>query len=96
MFSAASLQNCSKIYVRFVRSDFCTKSFCRFLRPYKPWNPPVNVDETVLKICTDNGLTPVSEFDSLDTKFRVLKACFEETGHSVPNSLLHSIETVGM
>ncbi|XP_026329817.1 39S ribosomal protein L50, mitochondrial [Hyposmocoma kahamanoa] len=65
-----------------------------FLRPYKPWDPPVNIDETVLKICSNNGLTPESEFDNLDTKFRVLKVCFEETGHSVPNSLLHTIETV--
>ncbi|XP_068629977.1 large ribosomal subunit protein mL50 [Battus philenor] len=65
-----------------------------FLRPNKPWDPPVNINETILKICTDNGLKPNSEFETLDVKFKVLKACFEKTGHSVPNSLLHTIENV--
>ncbi|XP_045490872.1 39S ribosomal protein L50, mitochondrial [Colias croceus] len=65
-----------------------------FLRPNKPWDPPTNIQETVLKICTSSGLKDDSEFESLEVKFNVLKACYEETGHSVPNSLLHTIETV--
>ncbi|KAL0842459.1 hypothetical protein ABMA28_014556 [Loxostege sticticalis] len=65
-----------------------------FLRPNKPWDPPANIEETVLKICADNGLKPDAEFQGLETKFVVLNACFKETGHSVPNSLLHTIETV--
>ncbi|KAJ2953028.1 hypothetical protein O0L34_g7416 [Tuta absoluta] len=65
-----------------------------FLRPNKPWNPPADIEETVLKICSSSGLKSDSDFDSLDTKFKVLKACYEETGHSVPNSLLHTIESV--
>lgn len=66
------------------------------MRPNKPWDPPADIQETVLKICAKNGLNANSEFDSLEVKFTVLKSCFEETGHSVPNSLLHTIETVGM
>ncbi|XP_049867590.1 39S ribosomal protein L50, mitochondrial [Pectinophora gossypiella] len=65
-----------------------------FLRPNKEWAPPIDIEETVLKICSANGLKSDSDFDSLDTKFKVLKACFEETGHGVPNSLLHTIECV--
>lgn len=48
-----------------------------------------------MKICSDNGLKTDGEFDSLELKYTVLKACYDETGHSVPNSLLHTIETVG-
>ncbi|XP_050345473.1 39S ribosomal protein L50, mitochondrial [Nymphalis io] len=65
-----------------------------FLRPNKPWDPPANIDKTILKICADNGLNTKSEFDSLDVKYTVLKACFDETGHGIPNSMLHTIETV--
>lgn len=68
---------------------------CRFLRPNKPWNPPEEIDKTILKICADNGLKEDSEFHSLDVKYTVLKACFDETGHGIPNSMLHTIETVG-
>ncbi|CAH2073087.1 unnamed protein product, partial [Iphiclides podalirius] len=65
-----------------------------FLRPNKPWEPPANINETILKICVDHGLKSDSEFESLDVKFNVLKACFDETGYGVPNSLLHTIECV--
>ncbi|RVE45264.1 hypothetical protein evm_010086 [Chilo suppressalis] len=65
-----------------------------FLRPNKPWAPPKNIEETVLKICAENGLDENSELDGLDKKFLVLNACYKETKHSVPNSLLHTIETV--
>ncbi|XP_034840187.1 large ribosomal subunit protein mL50 [Maniola hyperantus] len=68
---------------------------CRgFLRPNKAWDPPVDINETIVKICSENGLKDDSELDSLEVKYTVLKACFDETGHSVPNSLLHTIETV--
>ena len=46
-------------------------------------------------MCSENGLHNESEFDSLEQKYTVLKACFDQTGHGVPNSLLHTIETVG-
>ncbi|XP_075992872.1 mitochondrial ribosomal protein L50 [Anticarsia gemmatalis] len=65
-----------------------------FLRPTKPWDPPANIEETITKICASKGLNADSEFDALETKFAVLKACFEETGYDVPNSLIHTIESV--
>ncbi|XP_014370943.2 39S ribosomal protein L50, mitochondrial [Papilio machaon] len=65
-----------------------------FLRPNKPWQPPTNINETIEKICSQYGLKSDSEFESLEVKFNVLKTCFEETGHGVPNSLLHTIENV--
>ncbi|XP_013194957.2 large ribosomal subunit protein mL50 [Amyelois transitella] len=65
-----------------------------FLRPTKPWDPPAGIDETVLKICADNGLKADDKFEGLDVKFNILNACYKETGHSVPNSLLHTIECV--
>lgn len=67
----------------------------RFLRSNKPWDPPADIEVTILKICADNGLKSESEFEGLDVKFKVLNACFNETGYSVPNSLLHTIECVG-
>ncbi|XP_041977001.1 39S ribosomal protein L50, mitochondrial [Aricia agestis] len=66
-----------------------------FLRPNKPWDPPADIEKQIDEICSKNGLRSDSEFESLEKKFVVLKLCFEETGHSVPNSLLHTIETVG-
>ncbi|KOB78972.1 Uncharacterized protein OBRU01_01431 [Operophtera brumata] len=65
-----------------------------FLRPSKPWDPPASIENTITQICADNGLKSDSEIETLDVKFAVLKACYEETGHSVPNSLMHTIETV--
>ncbi|XP_045532565.1 39S ribosomal protein L50, mitochondrial [Pieris brassicae] len=65
-----------------------------FLRPNKPWDPTVDIQNVVYKICSNYGLHAKSEFDSLEIKYKVLKSCFEETGHGVPNSLLHTIETV--
>ncbi|CAB3221332.1 unnamed protein product [Arctia plantaginis] len=65
-----------------------------FLRPTKGWDPPANIEETIAKICTSHGLKPNSTFDALEKKYAVLKACFEETGYDVPNSRLHSIESV--
>lgn len=67
-----------------------------FLRPTKGWDPPANIEETIAKICTSHGLKADSTFDALETKYAVLKACFEETGYDVPNSCLHTIECVGM
>ncbi|XP_037301636.1 39S ribosomal protein L50, mitochondrial-like [Manduca sexta] len=67
-----------------------------FLRPNKPWDPPADIEKTILKICADNGLNEESNFEALESKFNVLKACYEETGHSVPNSLLHTIESFYM
>lgn len=68
------------------------------MRSVKPYDPPPNIEDMVLKICANNGVDIKSEtlFEGLDTKFAVLNTCFQETGHGVPNSLLHTIETVGM
>ncbi|XP_053623089.1 large ribosomal subunit protein mL50 [Plodia interpunctella] len=66
-----------------------------FLRPNKPWDPPANIEETILKICAQKGLKADAQFQGLDIKFDILNACYKETGHSVPNSLLHTIECIG-
>ncbi|XP_022819793.1 39S ribosomal protein L50, mitochondrial [Spodoptera litura] len=65
-----------------------------FLRPTKPWDPPANIEETISKICSSKGLNTDAEFEALETKFAVLKECYEETGYDVPNSLLHTIGSV--
>lgn len=65
-----------------------------FLRPTKPWNPPADIEDKILKICSSNGLKSDSQFEELDIKYTVLNACYEETGYCVPNSTLHAIESV--
>ncbi|KAL4707409.1 hypothetical protein ACJJTC_008594 [Scirpophaga incertulas] len=103
-----SVRTCSQLQVSIIRNkhkrypkeDKTLKAAAEslaargFLRPYKQWEPPANIEETINKICSENGLNIDSDLDSLDKKFVVLNACYKETGHSVPNSLLHTIETI--
>ncbi|GBP17151.1 39S ribosomal protein L50, mitochondrial [Eumeta japonica] len=68
-----------------------------FLRPSKPYDPPLDAEQKVLNICASNGLSTDfdTSFQELDKKFAVLNACFNELNYSVPNSLLHTIVSVG-
>lgn len=67
-----------------------------FLRPQKEYNPPANLEQrlsTILEKClgtTDNSI----KLDEVNKKYKLLNSCFEEFQHGIPNSLLHTIQTV--
>jgi large subunit ribosomal protein L50 len=69
-----------------------------FHRPHKHYDPPEDVTDKINSICKSiTGLTSVSEIplNIPEVKFKVLNACFQEFRHSVPNSLLSTMITVG-
>lgn len=78
-----------------------TKTNCslfRFLRPLNEYNPPEDVIARCEAICSRTlgsdmeDSTPITD---PQTRFAILNGCFKEFKHSVPNSLLYSITTVG-
>ncbi|XP_030745218.1 39S ribosomal protein L50, mitochondrial isoform X2 [Sitophilus oryzae] len=67
-----------------------------FLRPQKEYVPPADVNKTLSVIFQE-----VLGTEQLDTKvvdlndrFKLFATCFSQIGHSIPNSLLHQIETL--
>ncbi|KAJ3645170.1 hypothetical protein Zmor_022851 [Zophobas morio] len=67
-----------------------------FLRPQNSYTPPSDVenklDGVFEKILgSSNGDTPVGD---LTQKFHLCSACAKEFDHPIPNSLLHTIETL--
>ncbi|XP_077291574.1 mitochondrial ribosomal protein L50 [Arctopsyche grandis] len=68
-----------------------------FLRPHKPYNPPSDAADIVEKVCKDLGITYDYDhvIDDPAVRFSMLNACFNAFQHSIPNSVLNSIETVG-
>lgn len=68
----------------------------RFLRPLKAYDPPIDIRNLITKIA--NNTVNQSEVSyKLDTneKIRLLKKCEEITDHRVPNSLLHTVNSLG-
>ncbi|XP_066139798.1 large ribosomal subunit protein mL50 [Euwallacea fornicatus] len=67
-----------------------------FLRPIKPYTPPPDVEITLTEIF--KGIIGKSELDTkvveLNDRFKLFSACAAKLGHSIPNSLLHQIETL--
>lgn len=67
-----------------------------YLRPIKPYTPPEDVQSKVLELAkSSNLINPKQKFSSNEQKFQFLAACFGAFKHSVPNSRLHEIESVG-
>ncbi|XP_012255843.2 39S ribosomal protein L50, mitochondrial [Athalia rosae] len=67
-----------------------------YLRPQKPYSPSADVVQRLDKICNDEGLEINDEtrLDDLTSRFKLLNACYKEFNHYVPNSLLHTVETL--
>ncbi|XP_054288883.1 39S ribosomal protein L50, mitochondrial isoform X3 [Macrosteles quadrilineatus] len=69
-----------------------------FLRPLKDYSPPKDAVERCESICSEllgpklDDTTPITE---PKTRFAVLNECYKQLNHSVPNSLLYTITTVG-
>ncbi|XP_060659963.1 large ribosomal subunit protein mL50 [Drosophila nasuta] len=69
-----------------------------FLRPNKPYAPVQDAAERVRAVATKLQLSNGGDqrkFSDLSEKFKFLSACFEELQHSVPNSQVHELTTVG-
>lgn len=68
----------------------------RFLRPLKEYDPPLDIRKSIIKIA-DNTVnqTKVSYSLSKNEKIHLLKKCEEVVDHKVPNSLLHTVNTLG-
>lgn len=68
----------------------------RFLRPLKQYDPPTDVKNIIIKLA-DNTVNQTLESYKLDKneKIRFLKKCEEVVNHKVPNSILHTINTLG-
>ncbi|KYN00108.1 39S ribosomal protein L50, mitochondrial [Cyphomyrmex costatus] len=69
----------------------------RFLRSQKSYEPPEDVAERIDKICESQTI-PVNNDTKLEDhvlRFKLFVACEEEFKHSIPNSLLYTIESIG-
>ncbi|XP_066252296.1 large ribosomal subunit protein mL50 [Euwallacea similis] len=67
-----------------------------FLRPTKPYTPPPDLEMTLTEIFKDvMGNTQLdTKILDLNDRFKLFSACAVKLGHSIPNSLLHQIETL--
>lgn len=68
----------------------------RFLRPFKAYDPPIDIKNTITKLA-NNTINQTNQSYKLDKneKIRLLKKCEEVVDHKVPNSLLHTLNTLG-
>lgn len=67
----------------------------RYLRPYKPYDPPTNVTSQIQEFAKSLNISGSAKFKSMPEKFELLNKCFMAFNHIVPNSKVHEIETVG-
>lgn len=69
----------------------------RFLRSHKPYNVPTDAADKVRAICGAMQISTNSEYKlkSLEEKFKFLEACFADFKHTVPNSQIYEVKTVG-
>ncbi|XP_015114987.1 uncharacterized protein LOC107039737 [Diachasma alloeum] len=68
-----------------------------FLRPLKPYEPAPDVSPRLDNVCKDQGMSAddSTRIDGLPKKFDFLVACEKEFSYSIPNSRLHTMETIG-
>ncbi|KAG8224147.1 hypothetical protein J437_LFUL005481 [Ladona fulva] len=69
-----------------------------FLRAQKAYDPPEDVTSrlnSIIESVFGNSLDFNAKLENPTQKFKFLEACSYEFSHSVPNSLLHTMETLG-
>lgn len=67
-----------------------------FLRPLKEYDPPLDIRNVIIKIANNTvNQTEVSYTLDKNEKIRLLKKCEELVDHKVPNSLLHTVNSLG-
>lgn len=68
----------------------------RFLRPLKEYEPPIDIRNVIIKIANNTvNQTQGSYILNKNEKISLLKKCDELVDHKVPNSLLHTMNTLG-
>ncbi|XP_072765137.1 large ribosomal subunit protein mL50 isoform X2 [Anoplolepis gracilipes] len=67
-----------------------------FLRQQKSYEPPEDVGERINKICESQTISTSDDAKLEDPvlRFKLFVACEGEFKHSIPNSLLHTIENI--
>ncbi|KAG5900633.1 hypothetical protein JTB14_005910 [Gonioctena quinquepunctata] len=67
-----------------------------FLRPQKGYIPPENIDQQLKDIFQSvlGSTNDSTKLTDLNKKFALFYKCADTLGHSVPNSLLHHLETL--
>jgi hypothetical protein len=77
---------------------------CRFLRFQKEYTPPNDAEERILSLArsavtslrkTDEADLRSFKLDDSRIKFDLLSRIFTEFNHSIPNSMLYMVTTVG-
>ncbi|XP_063984100.1 large ribosomal subunit protein mL50 [Diachasmimorpha longicaudata] len=68
-----------------------------FLRSLKPYKPAPDVSPRLDNLCQNQGMPAddSARIDGLLHKYDLLVACEKEFSYSIPNSRLHTIETIG-
>ncbi|XP_020287255.1 39S ribosomal protein L50, mitochondrial [Pseudomyrmex gracilis] len=68
-----------------------------FLRPQKAYEPPEDTSKKIDKICENHNISSHDDKKIEDSllRFKLFVACENEFKHSIPNSLLHTIENIG-
>lgn len=71
--------------------------FYRFLRSQKSYEPPKDASERIDRICEGQAVSARDDAELRDPvlRFKLFVACEQEFEHSIPNSLLYTIESVG-
>ncbi|XP_029668959.1 39S ribosomal protein L50, mitochondrial isoform X2 [Formica exsecta] len=71
-------------------------SLTRFLRSQKAYEPPKDVVERIDKICESQAISTHDDTKLEDPvlRFKLFVACEGEFKHSIPNSLLHTIDNI--
>lgn len=67
------------------------------MRPTKAFTAPQDTESKVQQICTSLKIPTQGshKFTSVEEKFNLLSACFVGFQHSVPNSQIYEMKTVG-
>lgn len=69
-----------------------------FLRSQKPYTPPADVETKLRKIVETTfhkELAWDTELQDAIIRFQLFSSCFKEFQHGIPNSMLHTFETLG-
>lgn len=77
----------------------CTNEYFSFsfLRPQRAYEPSNDTSEKIDKICENQNISSHDDEKIEDSllRFKLFVACENEFKHSIPNSLLHTIENIG-
>lgn len=68
-----------------------------FLRPQKSYEPPEDTTERIDRLCESQAVpaNDDAKLEDLALRFKLFTACEKEFKYSIPNSLLHAIESIG-